>query len=69
MEPECWICKQKAEYKQQLLNAAITLAKNAANKSGETMAIVKTSGCIYVVFTATEAQQSEFNVLQYISSD
>ena len=47
---DCWICKQKAEYKLEKLNAARSAAKIQANESGKTMVIIK-EGCNYTIFT------------------
>lgn len=62
---DCWICKQKAEWKKERLTAARKQAQQQANETGLTMAIVRTSGCDYIIFEATEA--NGLKIIEYIS--
>lgn len=65
MSAECWKCKQKAEYRQQKINAARAEAVRLATEIGETMAVVKTTGCIFEVKKASETEG--LNVVEFIS--
>lgn len=60
---DCWICKQKAEYKLEKLNAARLAAKQQANEQGQTMAIIQ-EGFNYRVVRASEASGT---ILEYLS--
>ena len=51
MKKDCWICKEKNNWKQDKLKAAIALAKKQANEQGKTMAIIK-EGCNYRIVAA-----------------
>lgn len=59
----CWICKEKAEWKRQKLDAARIEAKQKAVEIGETMAIVR-EGCLYKVIKAGEPGD---NVIEFVS--
>jgi hypothetical protein len=62
---DCWVCKQKAEWKNELINAAKLKAKLQANEQGKTMAIIK-EGCNYTIITASDATGTVF---EYIPAD
>lgn len=65
MMADCWICKQKAEWKNELINAARLKAKLQANEQGETMAIIK-EGCTYTIIAASNARGTVF---EYVPND
>jgi hypothetical protein len=45
---DCWVCNQKAEWKNEKLNIARKEAQLQAHEQGKTMAIIK-NGCLYEV--------------------
>jgi len=49
---ECWICIQKAAWKNEKINAARAAAKLQANEQGQTMAIYK-EGCNYKIIASS----------------
>lgn len=63
---ECWRCEQKAQWKNELLNAAREQAKKESVEAGETMAIIQTSGCIYLIVKASEIINQ--TVIEYINA-
>jgi len=62
---DCWICKEKAAWKLEKLNAARAAAKIQTSEQGATMAIIK-KGCNYTVY-AIGAIPSGSTVVEYIS--
>jgi len=61
---KCWICVQKAAWKKEKKDAARQKAKDLANDSRETVAIIK-EGVNYRVIKVSEAQG--LKVLETIS--
>lgn len=61
---DCWVCKQKAEWKQQKLNQAREEAKQLSAATGKTVAIIQ-NGCLYEVKENFEGSQ----VKEYISAN
>lgn len=66
MSADCWVCKQKAEWKQEAKNKIILEAKIKSKESGQTMAIWK-EGCKWFTDTA-EASNGKPN-REFISVD
>lgn len=62
---DCWICEQKAEWKNNLINAARLKAKLQANEQGNTMAIIK-EGCNFTIVAAAGATGTVF---EYVPAD
>ncbi len=59
---DCWLCLQKAEWKQDKINTARELAHTMT----ETVAIVR-NGCIFLVVTLNEI--GTFEVIEYVNND
>jgi len=64
---DCWVCQQKAEWKQEQINRAREEAKQRSMETGKTMVIVRTSACEYKVFEITEITSSK--AIEYISAN
>ena len=64
---DCWVCNQKAEVKNEKLNALRQQATQQSMATGATMAIIQKSGCIYAVVNATEVNGHK--VKEYINAN
>lgn len=64
MKKDCWVCKQKKDWKSEQLKAIRATAKQKANEQNETMAIIK-EGCIYRVIKASDLE--DLNGAEFVS--
>lgn len=62
MTKDCWVCKQKAEWRQEKLTAV----RNEAKTMAGTVAIVR-NGCIYSVVELNNIGSQE--VIEYVNND
>jgi len=61
---DCWVCKQKAEWKQEKISKVREEAKQRSAATGKTVAIVQ-KGCLYEMIENFEG----LKVKEYISAN
>lgn len=64
---DCWVCNQRAEVKNEKMNAIRAEAKKRSTEEGKTMAIVQMSGCVYKVIGIDEVNGQK--VKEYLSAN
>lgn len=64
---DCWRCDQKAEYKNARMKGLREEANRRSLETGETMAIIQKSGCIYEVVEKSEVNGQQ--VKEYINAN
>lgn len=63
---DCWRCREKAAYRNQMMQNLLAEAQRISGETGKTMAIIQKSGCVFDVVDKDDV--GDHTVKQYVSA-